>query len=161
MKTDRRILTEEIIRAELEASKPGTLKLAIHIILIVIFLICTGISVLFFIIAWPFIGIFIGLIIIEAVRIYNYAIIRKGDYTVLLESVTDKEKLITKNYLDFNFNRSKNFNRVNVPQDIYDKACIAEEYYVVLINGYKPMLKSRFALVFPKKDWEYKMQNKI
>lgn len=159
MKTDRRILTEEIIRAELEASKPRNVKLAIHIILIVLYafsaLFFTVISIFFGACAF-LIGVFIGLIIIEIIRIRNDSIHKKGEYEILLEYVTDKETFINNHYLTFNFNRNKNYNRVKVDEETYKNTKKGDYYYVVLIKNYIPLARIKYGLVFSAQDWEYK-----
>ncbi len=159
MKTEKRQLTEDIIRSEVEASKPRKVKLAIHIILIVVYafaaLLFTVISIFFGVFA-TIIGIFIGLIIIEIIRIRNDSIHKKGEYEVLLEYVTDKEAFINKQYLTFNFYRNKNFNRIKVDEETYKNTKKGDYYYVILIKNYIPLARIKYGLVFSAQDWEYK-----
>ena len=159
METEKRQLTEEIILSELEASKPRNVKLAIHIILIVLYLsfaLILGIISIFFGALATFVGILIGLAIIEIIRIRNDSIHKKGEYEVLLEYVTDTESFLNKRYLTFNFNRSKNFNRIKVDEETYKNTKKGDYYYVVLIKNYLPLLKIKYGIVFSAQDWEYK-----
>ena len=154
--TQKRILTDDIIRADIAAAKP---KKGIHIAHIVSWIIMLLILIFTTWVAWYLLPIWIILMIRAAKHIFNYKLFDKPDYMVVDRRVIKKQTYLSSRFLNFNLFGDNKFQRIAVNDTVYASTEVGDEFYVVVLKKYKPIQKIHPTIMYSKKEWVLPQQN--